>query len=51
MKEKIPVRVFACGHRRPEAIRHALGDRNYQKIGEYGYCRRCMKDRKIIDIE
>jgi len=46
---KIPVRVFDCGHTRPDDVR-ALVKAPYQKVGELGYCRVCMKERTIVNV-
>jgi hypothetical protein len=41
------VRVFKCGHERPENIAYMLGS-PYQKKGETGYCRECFSEIRIV---
>ncbi len=58
MKDKliIPIRVFDCGHKRAEDVANQLVNMGYknvrfQKKGEMGYCRICLQDKVIVDVE
>lgn len=55
-KPTIPIRVLSCGHEREQSVIHMLRVVHnepilYQKAGDNGYCRICMKPVKIIRVK
>lgn len=54
--DRIPIRLFDCGHERAEDVRFMLNKKYnvkvpYQKAGDMGYCRICCKMSKIVAIK
>ena len=48
---KLWLRHLSCGHKRPTNIAYLCGDYTKPIIGKCAFCRECMEDVKIIEVE